>query len=381
MNYSPHCYKSSMKILQLGKFYPVRGGVEKVMYDLTVGLGQRGVDCDMLCTEVDSHGSHRIIEAAPHAHVVTSHTWMKLASTTFAPSMITYLRGMARDYNIIHVHHPDPMAALALRLSGFKGKVVLHWHSDILRQRQLLRIYKPLQRWLINRADIIVGTTPEYLDHSEALSDVRHKTVCIPIGIEPLSPDEAGAAKIRAGFPGKKIIFFLGRLIPYKGLEYLVDAAAHLPEDYVIVIGGSGPLKQDLTQQARALNVSERVIFLDDVPEDSKAAWFTACDLFVLPSVMKTEAFGIVQIEAMSLGKPVVATRIEGSGTAWVNAHGISGLNVPVRDAHALAAAMTDILSDPAVYATYSRGAAQRFDSTFRLDTMIDKTLELYRNL
>lgn len=375
-----------MKILQLGKFYPVKGGVEKVMYDLMAGIAARGVHCDMLCTEADAsrlaarHRQH-IIEVAPEARVVTSHTWIKAASTTLAPSMITYMRGMARDYDIVHVHHPDPMAALALRLSGFKGKVVLHWHSDILRQRQLMRLYKPLQSWLIRRADVIVGTSPEYIAHSEALKDVQQKTVCIPIGIRPMTPDMEGAERIRAGFPGKKIIFFLGRLIPYKGLEYLVSAAAHLPEDYVIVIGGSGPLDKDLRQQAIAQGVMDRLVFLGDVPEEMKAAWFTACDLFVLPSVMKTEAFGIVQIEAMSLGRPVVATRIEGSGTAWVNAHGVSGLNVPVRDAAALARAMTDILGDPVAYAAYSRGAADRFSTLFHLDHMIDKTLSLYRSL
>lgn len=368
-----------MKILQLGKFWPVKGGVEKVMYDLTCGLGAKGVACDMLCSETE--GAGRIINVAPNARVVTAHTWLKAAATTISPSTVTYLRGMADDYDIIHVHHPDPMAALALRLSGYKGKVVLHWHSDILKQKRLLKLYEPLQQWLIDRADAVVGTSPEYISHSTALANAAGKTRCIPIGIEPMAPDPAGAVKIRAGFPGKKIIFFLGRLIPYKGLEYLVTAAAHLPEDYVVVIGGTGPLENDLRQQIAALKLDNRVVLLGEVPEEMKAAWYGACDIFCLPSVMKTEAFGIVQIEAMSLGKPVVATRIDGSGTAWVNSHGVSGLNVEVRDARALAKAMTDILADPDTYAAYSRGAADRFRTIFHIDTMIDNTLRLYHSL
>lgn len=369
----------SMKILQLGKFWPVKGGVEKVMFDLTRGLGSRGIECDMMCG--DTEGAGRVITAAPNARVLTTHTWLKAAATTIAPSMVYGLRKIAPAYDIIHIHHPDPMAALALRMSGYKGKVVLHWHSDIVKQKQLLRFYEPLQKWLLHRADAVVGTSPDYISHSPALDAVRDKTSCIPIGIYPLSPDPQDTAGIRAAYPGKKIIFFLGRLIPYKGLEYLVAAAAHLPEDYIVVIGGTGPLLADLRQQAQALGLHDKVIFLGEVPEERKAAWFDACHLFCLPSVMKTEAFGIVQIEAMSLGRPVVATRIEGSGTAWVNSHGVSGLNVAVRDARALAQAFTSVLSDPATYAAYCRGAIDRFHTIFHIDSMIDNTLHLYTSL
>jgi rhamnosyl/mannosyltransferase len=156
-----------MKILQLGKFYPIRGGVEKVMYDLMLGLSEQQVHCDMLCASTEDHPAGTM-QLNPYARLIVVPTRVKLAATMLSPGMITTLRKIAKEYAIIHVHHPDPMACLALFLSGYKGKVVLHWHSDILKQKTLLKLYAPLQRWLINRADLIVGTTPVYVRQSAA---------------------------------------------------------------------------------------------------------------------------------------------------------------------------------------------------------------------
>ena len=152
------------KILQLGKFYPIKGGVEKVMFTFLEGLASRGVECDMLCAECEGPG--RTIEVAPGAKIITCRTLVKAAGTTIAPGMIFKLRKTAKKYNSIHIHHPDPMAALALFLSGYKGKVVLHWHSDIIRQRFFLYFYRWLQNWLIRRAEVVVGTSPDYIKSS-----------------------------------------------------------------------------------------------------------------------------------------------------------------------------------------------------------------------
>mgnify|MGYP000783898341 CR=1 FL=1 len=183
-----------MKILQLGKFHPVRGGVEKVMYDLMTGLSERGVDCDMLCAL--SQGGSRTIPVNAHARLIGCRTWAKVAATMISPAMIFSLRKRCGEYDIIHVHHPDPMACLALFLSGYRGKVVLHWHSDIEKQKTLLRLYRPLQEWLLGRADLIVGTTPVYTAESPCLVRVRHKTACLPIGVDPVVPAEGAKPDI-----------------------------------------------------------------------------------------------------------------------------------------------------------------------------------------
>lgn len=366
---------AELKILQVGKFYPIRGGVEKVMYDLMSGLSARGIRCDMLCAV---EGPSETIRLNDHANLICCHALVKAAATMISPAMVWKLRRICREYDIIHVHHPDPMACLALFLSGYKGRVILHWHSDILKQKTLLKLYRPLQRWLINRAERIVGTTPLYLQESPYLTDVQAKTVCVPIGITPPKRNPAIGEALRTQYSGKKIVFSLGRLVEYKGFEHLVEAARYLDDQFVILIGGSGPLKEKLQAAIDRWGLNDKVKLLGFLSEQELPAYYEACDLFCLSSVFKTEAFGIVQIEAMSYGKPVVATTIEGSGVHWVNAEGESGLNARKGDAKALAKAIAAITAHPMIYERYSQGAKQRFKQLFTLDHMIDNTLQVY---
>ena len=366
-----------MKVLQLGKFYPIRGGVEKVMWDLTSGLSARGIDCDMLCAELEKD---EIIHLNEHGRVICLKAWMKKAATMIAPKMISWLKKHQGEYDIIHVHHPDPMACLALRLSGYKGRVILHWHSDILKQKTLLKFYAPLQRWLIHRADTIIGTTPVYLKESPYLQDVQDKTVAVPIGIEPVTCDEALAEQWKRRYPGKKLVVSIGRLVPYKGYPYLISAARHLGPDYQVLIVGDGPIRESLEQDILLNGVEGKVKLLGYVEDNEAHALLAACDVFVLSSVMKTEAFGIVQIEAMSLGKPVVATKVPESGVSWVNADGESGLNVPVKDAAALADAIMRICSDESLGHFLSEGARKRFRELFTIERMIEKTIKVYND-
>ncbi|MDR1182609.1 MAG: glycosyltransferase, partial [Bacteroidales bacterium] len=216
-----------MRILQVGKFYPIRGGVEKVMYDLTVGLSQRKIRCDMLCAATESQ-KPGIIRINEYARLFCMPTWIKLSATMISPAMITQLRKIQSEYDIIHIHHPDPMACVALLLSGYKGKVILHWHSDILKQKLLLQLYRPLQRWLIHRADVIVGTSPVYTQHSPFLQKVQDKIIHIPVGVDPLVARQDQIQRIREQHAGKKIVFSLGRMVEYKGYEYLIKAAQYL---------------------------------------------------------------------------------------------------------------------------------------------------------
>lgn len=377
-----------MRILQTGKFYPIRGGVEKVMWDLTRGLSERGVDCDMLCASLPSDGTDpkdREMEQPDgslrmnaHGRVFRVKALAKKAATMLSPAMVSWLRRNKDGYDIIHVHHPDPMAALALRLSGFRGKVVLHWHSDIVSQKFLLRLYRPLQDWLVSRADVIVGTSPAYIKASPWLKDVQQKCTFVPIGIKPLSIDKTAADAVRERFPGKTIILSVGRLVPYKGYPVLIRAMKHLDERYQLVIGGSGPMRDELEELIDSEGLRGRVCIEGYLSEKDLAADFGACDVFVLSSIMKTEAFGIVQIEAMSCGKPVVATIIPGSGVSWVNEDGVSGRNVPPGDPGLMAAAIEDVMDN---YRKFSEGARARFDGMFREDKMIDSILEIYETL
>jgi len=369
---------SNLKILQLGKFYPIRGGVEKVMYDLTLGLSEKGIHCDMLCASTEDYPSGTI-ELNACGRVMVVPTKLKFSATMLAPTMITRLRAIARNYDIIHIHHPDPMATLALFLSGYRGQVVLHWHSDILKQKTLLKLYKPLQDWLIKRADIIVGTSPVYVKESIFLEAVQDKVVHVPIGVEPIVADPYRTEQIKAIYKNKKLIFSLGRLVEYKGYEYLIRSAQELSDDYHIVIGGKGPLLESLQQLIFTLGVSDRVTLLGYVADEDISAYFAAATIFCLSSIWKTEAFAIVQIEAMSCSTPIVSTDIPGSGVSWVNQHDQSGLVVPIKDERALAHAFKAICENPALHDRLIRGSKMRYDELFTRDKMVEKSLTVYQ--
>ena len=367
-----------MKILQLGKFYPIKGGVEKVMYDLMIGLSAREIKCDMLCATPEKTKTKTL---NPHAKLMCSHAWLQAAGTMIAPSMIFKLMGIKKEYDIIHVHHPDPMACIALFLSGYKGKVVLHWHSDIVRQKTLMRLYRPFQKWLIKRADLIVGTTPIYIRESQDLQKVQHKTTYLPIGVDEMLHDPIGAKRLQDIYHNRKIVFSMGRLVHYKGYSNLVKAAQHLPDDYVVIIGGAGILMPELRSLTEELGLQDKVQLLGFVRENEVPSYYTACKLFCLPSVQKTEAFGIVQIEAMSSAKPVVATKIPGSGVAWVNENGVSGLNVTPGNPQEIAEAIQAIIEDEQTYQKFAEGARKRYETNFTQEKMIEKAIDIYNGV
>ncbi len=370
-----------MKILQLGKFYPVQGGVEKVMYDLMTGLTQEYTDviCDMMC--VAAAPQPKVRKLGQHSTLYCAKLNKKLFSTMLSFDLIGMLRKQCNNYDIIHIHHPDPMAALALKLSGFRGKVVLHWHSDILKQKLLLNFYRPLQNWLIRRSDVIIGTTPKYMEQSSHLFSCKKEKIAIPIGIMPVISDKSKARKIRSAYSNKRIVFSLGRLVGYKGFEYLIDAANYLGDEYVILIGGSGPLKDILQNRIENSGFSNKVKLLGHVNDEELPAYYEASNLFVLSSIWKTEAFGIVQIEAMSCGKPVVATHIPESGVDWVNKDGYSGINVEPENSKAIADAIKKINASREIYLQFSTNAKNRFEELFTLPQMIHKCRAVYDKL
>ena len=368
-----------MKILQIGKFYPLKGGVEIMMYTLAKGLSELGIDCDALFASAD--GQTATIHLNDHCNIFRCHTICELRATMIAPAMIWRLRRICRRYDIIHIHHPDPMAALALYISGYKGRVVLHWHSDIIRQNHLLKFYRPLQNWLIRRADIVVGTTPVYLEQSDALSTVQKKCRCIPIGMPEGNHNSKLTAELREQYSGKHIVFSLGRMVLYKGYNYLIEAARYLPNDYVVIIGGTGHQYNYLTDYVNRLGLQDKVKFTSFIPKEELGAYFDACHVFCLPSIDKREAFAIVQVVAMIHSRPIISTNIPGSGVPWVNKNGVTGLTVPPCDSKALARAIEEVCTDKRHYQLYCKQSRQRYEALFRLEDMVAKTVALYNEL
>ena len=354
--------------------------MEATVWALTEGLNAAGVATDVLCANrraVTEHG-----RAAAGYEVVRAASLGLLLSTSMAPALVGQLRRMAAGRDIIHVHMPDPMAALALRLVQPRARLVVHWHSDIVRQRFARHLYGPLQTWLLDRADAIIATSSAYADSSPALQRWRAKVSVIPIGIEAAAPPAtARVAALRASFPGKKIVFALGRMSYYKGFDVLIEAAARLPEDCVVLIGGAGELLERHRVLAAALPGGGRVQMLGPVADDELATYFAAADVFCLPSVARSEAFGVVMLEAMALGKPLVATEIAGSGVPWVNQHGLTGLNVPVSSPEALAGALTSIVHNPGLAQIFGQAARKRYEDEFTATLMTRRTIDFYQRL
>jgi rhamnosyl/mannosyltransferase len=371
-----------LKILQLTKFYPpFWGGIESVTYELTEGLHAADYDCVVLCANTNNttveesfNQKYKVIRAA---------SFGRIFSTSISPALIKIFKLIANDFDIIHVHFPDPLTALALSLVKPKAKVVIHWHSDIIKQSFLLRFYLPLQNMVLKRADVIIGTSPKYIQESPQLKDFVYKTVAIPLGSEVKVFENSVSieASIVKRFKGKKILFSLGRLVYYKGYNYLIEAARHISDDFVVVIGGEGPELSNLKKQVKSQKLENKVHLIGKIPQSELASWFKACYIFCFPSTFASEAFGVSQIEAMSFGKPVIATEIPRSGVSWVNAHGISGVNVKLGSATELAHAIQLLANDTKLYQKYSVGAKHRYETMFKPKQMVDAMLNQYLRL
>lgn len=367
-----------MRILHIGKYYPPHfGGIERVNFDLVEGLNQMGIQTDVLCFNDKPKNS---IEENTYK-IYRSSTLIKLKSTPFSISMFFLLKKIHKNYDIIHLHLPNPTGAIVLQLVPFKGKIVLHWHSDIIKQVYLKRIYNPFQKALLKKADQIIVTSPPYLEGSTDLKDYKSKCTIIPIGIDHTTTDANVLKTLKKSYQNKKVIFSLGRLIYYKGFDYLIDAAGELPNDFLIIIGGNGKLYQSLKSKIQEQKLENKVILTGNIPPKEISAYYELCDLFCMPSCERSEAFGIVQLEAMAFAKPIISTHIPYSGVSWINQHQITGLVVPPKNSKALADAIRAIISNPELAEKFGKNARERYISHFTSSKMIKKTMELYQSL
>ena len=372
-----------MKVLQFGKFYPpVFGGIENVMYEITTGLNFEGVSCDVLCSNDKLEYSEEIIDSYK---IYRTKSYGKYFSTSITPQLIEKLRAIQNEYDIITVHFPDPMAALAIFLARPKAKLVIYWHSDIIKQEYILKLYKPLQDWVIKRADLIIGATENHILGSDKsnLFKNKFKIIPYPFNTEILKNciDDKLYENLKSDFKNKKIIFSMGRLIYYKGFKYLIEASKNLSDDYIILIGGKGVLYDELQAQIDNANLNDKVYLLGSIPHNQLGTYYKFCDIFCLPSTHRSEMFGVVQLEAMSFAKPIVSTILEKSGVCNVNIDNVTGVCVPSEDSKSLSDAFINILNDDAIYADYSKNALNRVNEIYNKKIVINNLIAIYKKL
>ena len=304
---------------------------------------------------------------------------LEVASTGMSLSVIPRFAGLARQADLIHYHFPWPFMDLVHFMTRMKKPSVVTYHSDIVRQRGLMRLYRPLMNRFLADATHIVATSPNYLETSEVLADFKTKTSVIPIGVDrhAYPAAEAGnGAEWRQRF-GPRFFLFVGLLRYYKGLHILLQAAQGT--GYPVVIVGAGPIESELRVQAAQLGLTN-VHFLGYVSEADKAALLDACYAVVFPSHLRSEAFGVSLLEGAMYGKPMISSEI-GTGTTYVNIGGETGLVVPPADPAALRQAMLHLWEHPDQAAEMGQRAQARYLSHFTADRMCQSYADLYRRL
>jgi len=373
-----------MKVLQFGRCYRREfGGLERHVALLMEGMSHHA-HVDNVVAHMDG-GNAVIAENGGRIFAVAGHGL--IAGLPLAPRFPFVVRELCEreSYDILHLHFPDPLSQVAASMVRRRPKVVITWHSDIVRQKYLLSLYAPLMKTFLRRADAIVAATPAHFETSTQIPrDINpgHLHV-IPYGIDAsrFSLNDASrnkAAALRKRHGASRLVFAVGRHVYYKGFEYLVRAMKYV--DATLLLGGSGPLRDPLERIAAESGLNGKVIFAGRIPDEELPSYYAACDVFCMPSVERNEAFGIVQLEAMAAGRPVVCCEL-GNGVNYVNRHGETGLAVPSRDPEALARAINTLLADEPLRARMGTAGRARVAAEFSVENMVQRHLRLYRAL
>ena len=359
-----------MRVLHLGKYFPPhRGGMETHLEALATGLS-RHIEVEVVVSADGSRSSDDVVNGVRVRRVAS---FGAVAATPVCPALLRIVRRARAD--LIHVHHPHPLAMLACLHS--RTPTVVTYHSDIVTQRLLGPLTSPLVNAALRRSAAILVTSPQYLDSSRVLERHRRKCHVVPLGLDlsKRPSDHDAAHEIRRRF-GDRVILAVGRLVRYKGFEFLLQAMRKVSGH--LIVAGTGPRQRALETLIDRLQLRGRVTFIGDVPDLSP--YYEACDLFVLPSIARNEAFGVVQLEAMAAGKPVVNTDI-GSGVTYVSPDGQTGLTVAPGNAPALASAINRLLDDPSLRCDLGKAGMARVREFFSADAMVIATLDIYRNV
>lgn len=359
----------ALKVLHVYKTYLPEDftGVPRVIHSLATGMAAHGVESHVL-TLGDAATRTRHVIDGHHVHIARRD--FDLASSGFSWSAIRLFRKLSADADVVHYHFPWPMGDVLQLLAPPKARTIVTYHSDIVKQQRLLKLYAPLRDHFLQQVNAIVATSPNYVATSPVLQRFLPKTTAIPIGL----PDEGPIDRERVSFwqnqLGQGFFLFLGALRYYKGLPFLMEASrlANVP----IVVAGGGDRSE---WEAMA---GPNVRFTGSVTETDKAALLHLCRAFVFPSHLRSEAFGVSLIEAARAGRPMICAEI-GTGTTFVNIAGETGLVVPPADPEALAQAMEKLSTDTEMAERMGQAARRRYERELGADKMIKAYLALYR--
>ena len=368
-------------LLQIAKYYyPYEGGIETVTKYLAEGLND--FENTVVCfsqdgiTRMDNVNGVNVYRIAPS---------LKISSQDIAFTYYFYLKKIIYEIqpDIIVLHCPNPfLYPITSRLKPKEAKLVLLWHSDILGRGLLYRLVHRFEQQILRKADLIIATSPNYIHPSSPIYNYSDKVKVAPNGIIKSEfqwrlGDEQTVETIRRKYGHKKIVFFVGRHALYKGIHHLIEAEKYIQSDCVILIGGRGPE----TERLRKSTQSKRIHFLGRIPNADLRCYYYASDIFAFTSCTKQEAFGIAMAEAMFCGCVPVTFTIEGSGVNWVSIHEQTGIEIPIGDVKAYAAAIDRLISQPDLYYQYASAGKDRIQRMFTSQNSIAVVNELLHQL
>ena len=367
-----------MKVLHFYKTYlpDTIGGVEQVISQMILSGASLGIKHEVLTLspimvertiKIDNYYVHRC------------RSNFEIASTPFSVSAFLRFKQLAKEADIIHYHFPYPFADLLHFATRVNKPTVLTYHSDIIKQKHLLKLYQPLMNKFLGSVNHIVATSPNYLKSSKVLSRFRDKVSVIPIGLDKSSYPVASTDKLEYWQKkfGDKFFLFVGVMRYYKGLHTLIEAACN--SDYPIVIVGSGPIEKELKEQAKNLGVYN-IHFVGFVADEDKVALFTLSYAILFPSHLRSEAFGISLLEGSMYGKPLISSEI-GTGTSHINIDGETGVVVSPDNSGALRHAMDYLWNNPVIAKEMGVRAEARYWDLFTADKMAKSYIDLYNSI
>ncbi len=365
-----------MNVLQVNKlYYPWIGGVEKIVQDISEGLNSnQNIEIEVLCCQPKGRG---IVESINGVNVYRASSLGIIRGMPLSLSFFRIFRKLIKKADIVNFHQPFPLADLALFLFKPPRKIITHYHSDIVRQRVFEFLLRPFILNTLKRSNKILVSNPNLIKSSNYLARFKDRCLVNPFGVdlEEINGaiDKSEIEEISAKY--KKFILFIGRLSYYKGVEYLIRSVQDIDVNLVVI--GSGRREKALKELAKSLRLENKIFFLPPQPRKKLINFFKAAKIFVLPSIHRSEAFGIVLIEAMACGTPVISTNI-GTGTSWINVDNETGLVVEPKNHKALQKAIKKILSDESLAGTFSKKAKERVQNLFIKSEMINKVLTTY---
>lgn len=363
-----HFYKTS--------FPDTMGGIEQAINQIARGANKLGVQTDVLSLtpehvartiEIDGYIAHR------------ARLDFQIASTGFSASAFLRFSQLAKKADVIHYHFPWPFMDVVHFATRVKKPTVVTYHSDIIKQKHLLKFYRPLKNKFLASVDHIVATSPNYLGTSNVLARFQNKVSVIPIGLDKAAYPVPTSDRLKCWRKklGPKFFLFVGVLRYYKGLHVLLDAAKGT--DYPIVIVGAGPIEAELKVQAAQLGL-RNIHFLGQLSDEDKVAMLTLCYAVLFPSHLRSEAFGISLLEGAMYGKPMISSEI-GTGTTFINIADETGLVVPPSDPVTLRQAMQYLWEHPQQAAEMGKRAEERYWKHFTAEQMVKSYVELYGEL